>query len=127
MNPGKQNRQPKRAGVWDKVANAAMDAGAYRTAFPTIQSSGRSSKTPWSGTSSRTNSDSNLQDLFPALPTANNLSRRAEINSMLKKPSVNAWGESSTPNESDYSDSTDTSNRKKKGKKGKQVLFRVGL
>lgn len=126
MNPSNQRRQPKRAGVWDKVASAAMDVGAYRNAFPTIQQT----STPWSGTSSRTNSNTNLQDVFPALPTAStHTNRRAEINAMLRKPTSQAWGDtsssSSVVNESDYSD--DNNSKKKKGKKGKQVLFRVGL
>jgi hypothetical protein len=123
--------QNKKAGVWDKVASAAVDAGATRssTVFPPVQS-----KTPWSGTSTpRTASESDLQQLFPALPSAGP-SRRADINSMIKK-NTNAWGESAgvnnnntitTTTDSEYSD-IDTTNRKKKGKKGKQILFRVGL
>lgn len=122
----------KKAGVWDKVASAAVDAGAptirSSTVFPPIQS-----KTPWSGTSTpRTASESDLQQLFPALPYTGP-SRRADINSMIKKKNINAWGGESTASnataattDSESSD-LDTANRKKKGKKGKQILFRVGL
>lgn len=117
----------KKPGVWDKVASAAVDAGALHSTF-----SPKQSKTPWSGTSTpRTNSESDVQQLFPALPSsATSASRRADINAMLKKTNANAWGD--TANDSEYSDAntddTVTNNRKgKKGKKGKQVLFRVGL
>lgn len=117
--------QKKKAGVWDKVASAAVDAGAVRSTFPPVQS-----KTAWSGTTSPKNtSENDLQQLFPALPSAGS-SRRADINSMIKKSNRNAWGETSLINtDSEYSDNNneDSNNRKKKGKKGKQVLFRVGL
>lgn len=132
VNPAsKQKRQQaisnkKKPGVWDKVASAAIDAGAFNSVpFPPTQS-----KTPWSGTSTpRTNSDGSLQQLFPALPSAGP-SRRAELDNLLRKPNRNAWGESSmATSESEFSsdNNNDTVNRKKKGKKGKQVLFRVGL
>ncbi|KAF1800047.1 hypothetical protein V8B55DRAFT_1544003 [Mucor lusitanicus] len=126
----------KKPGVWDKVASAAMDAGGYSNSsssssipFPPIQS-----KTPWSGTSTpRTHSNSDLQQLFPALPSsAAGPSRRAELDNLLRKPNRNAWGESSSSMASESELSSDNTNnndtnRKKKGKKGKQVLFRVGL
>jgi hypothetical protein len=132
VNPAsKQKRQQaisnkKKPGVWDKVASAAIDAGAFNSVpFPPTQS-----KTPWSGTSTpRTNSDGDLQQLFPALPSAGP-SRRAELDNLLRKSNRNAWGESSVAtSESEFSsdNNNDTINRKKKGKKGKQVLFRVGL
>lgn len=81
------------------------------------------------------NSEQDLQQLFPALPTSAGPSRRADINAMIKKTHTNAWGESSSSavnTDSEYSEDNngmmDTANgRKKKGKKGKQVLFRVGL
>lgn len=140
VNPAsKQQRKQgitskKKPGVWDKVASAAMDAGGYSNSsssssipFPPIQS-----KTPWSGTSTpRVNSSSDLQQLFPALPSSAGPSRRAELDTLLRKSNRNAWGESSSSmaSESEFSDNTNTNdtNRKKKGKKGKQVLFRVGL
>lgn len=120
------NNLKKKAGVWDKVASAAVDAGAIRPSFPPIQS-----KTPWSGTSApKANTGNDIQQLFPALPSAGS-SRRADINSMIKKNNTNAWGDSapssSLNTDSEYSDNNDTNSRKKKGKKGKQVLFRVGL
>ncbi|KAI8328664.1 hypothetical protein BD560DRAFT_441782 [Blakeslea trispora] len=113
----------KKTGVWDKVASAAIDAGAvHNTArFAPLQS-----KTPWSGASSpRTVSDNDLQQLFPALPTASNASRRADIQNLLKKPNQTAWDSDSTQPLSEHEENNQ--NRKKKGKKGKQVLFRVGL
>ncbi|KAI7873291.1 uncharacterized protein EV154DRAFT_556287 [Mucor mucedo] len=127
--PTSQGRRPipgqkKKAGVWDKVASAAVDAGAVT---PPLHYGVQQTRTPWSGTTSQQSVD--LEPLFPALPTsAGPSSRRADINAMIKKNNTNAWGESSHNNalESDYFDE-DTSNRKKKGKKGKQVLFRVGL
>jgi len=139
VNPAsKQQRKQgtaskKKPGVWDKVASAAMDAGGYSSSssspFPPIQS-----KTPWSGTSTpRANSNSDLQQLFPALPSsAAGPSRRAELDNLLRKSNRNAWGggesTSSIASESELSsDNTNDTNRKKKGKKGKQVLFRVGL
>ncbi|GAA5811864.1 hypothetical protein MFLAVUS_005310 [Mucor flavus] len=116
--------QKKKAGVWDKVASAAVDAGAVRPTFPPLAQS----TTPWSGSSTpRNTSHNDLQQLFPALPTATS-SRRADINAMLNKSNVNAWGETSSTNTTETEDSdVNTANRKKKGKKGKQVLFRVGL
>lgn len=115
--------QKKKAGVWDKVASAAVDAGAVQPTFPPLAQS-----TPWSGSSTpRNTSHNDLQQLFPALPTATS-SRRADINAMLKKSNANAWGETSSTNTTETEDSdVNTTNRKKKGKKGKQVLFRVGL
>jgi hypothetical protein len=128
-NQTRRLQAKKKLGVWDKVASAAVDAGAIRSTFPPIQS-----KTPWSGTSTpRTNSESDLQQVFPALPSsASSASRRADFNSMLRKTNRNAWGETSA-NDSEYSDAntddTNASNNRKgkKGKKGKQILFRVGL
>ncbi|CEP12757.1 hypothetical protein [Parasitella parasitica] len=135
VNPASKQQQrqrlsnKKKMGVWDKVASAAIDAGAiaHSVPFPPIQS-----KTPWSGTSTpRTNSDSDLQHLFPALPSAGP-SRRAELDQLLGKSNKTAWGggESSSmaaTSESEFSSDNDVVNRKKKGRKGKQVLFRVGL
>lgn len=122
-NGKRTTNQKKKAGVWDKVASAAVDAGGIQPTFPSLPSS----NTPWSGSSTpRNTSQNDLQQLFPALPTATS-SRRADINAMLKKSNVNAWGETSaTTTETEDSD-VNTVNRKKKGKKGKQVLFRVGL
>lgn len=117
----------KKAGVWDKVASAAVDAGAIRSPPPPslpIQSS-----TPWSGSTSSRQQPVESEHLFPALPSSSGSSRRADINAYLKKPNSNAWaGDNYSTNTTETEDSdTSTSNRKKKGKKGKQVLFRVGL
>lgn len=122
---GKRPGQKKKAGVWDKVASAAVDAGAVIPQQHLMQS-----KTPWSGTTQQPQGD--LQQLFPALPSsAGPSSRRADIQSMIKKNNTNAWGDSTSNLESEYSDNNEdtnnNNNRKKKGKKGKQVLFRVGL
>ncbi|KAI8647073.1 hypothetical protein BD408DRAFT_409156 [Parasitella parasitica] len=136
VNPAPRQQQQRQAlsskkkqGVWDKVAHAASDAGAFThsTPFPPMQS-----KTAWSGTSTpRTKSDSDLQQLFPALPAAGP-SRRAELDQLLGKSNKTAWGggESSpiaATSESEFLSDNDAVNRKKKGRKGKQVLFRVGL
>ncbi|KAI7901161.1 uncharacterized protein BX663DRAFT_553400 [Cokeromyces recurvatus] len=124
-----QQKRKNNPGYWDKVASAAINASSS-------SSSRTYHSTPWSGaSSSRTNSENDLQALFPALPSsAASSSRRVAINSMIRRTNnTNAWGGepssiSNNPNDSELSDNNDTiNNRKKKGKKGKQVLFRVGL
>ncbi|KAG1451911.1 hypothetical protein G6F56_007962 [Rhizopus delemar] len=112
INPKKP--KPVR-GTWDKVALAAQDAGGFAI-----------NKTPWSS-NSRTSSESDLQSLFPALPTSDaHTSRRADISSMIKRNEERyTWGESSSS--AANTDAEDNENRQRKKKKGKQVLFRVGL
>lgn len=97
------------------MALAAQDAGGFAI-----------NKTPWSS-NSRTSSESDLQSLFPALPTSDaHTSRRADISSMIKRNEERyTWGESSSS--AANTDAEDNENRQRKKKKGKQVLFRVGL
>ncbi|PHZ11981.1 uncharacterized protein RHIMIDRAFT_251791 [Rhizopus microsporus ATCC 52813] len=126
VNPRKPKVSNK--GVWGKVALAARDAGA----FPPLPTTRLTQPSPWSSSaaSSRTGSEQNLQDLFPALPTSStHSSRRADINAMLRKKNDNRW--SNEPYSSTLSTDTDSQDesdsKQKKKKKGKQVLFRVGL
>lgn len=126
VNPRKPKVSNK--GVWGKVALAARDAGA----FPPLPTTRLTQPSPWSSSaaSSRTGSEQNLQDLFPALPTSStHSSRRADINAMLRKKNDNRW--SNEPYSSALSTDTDSQDesdsKQKKKKKGKQVLFRVGL
>ncbi|KAF7725821.1 hypothetical protein EC973_009244 [Apophysomyces ossiformis] len=143
-----------RAGVWDRVASAAVDAS--KTASP--RSSPHSSrpntpplttthlpasKTAWAGGSGSgshltadtfpalSSSSSNAAQHFPSLPTTSRPSFRGR-GRPLTNTQNNPWdrsqglsgGEPPSPGEETE---LPTESKKKKGKKNKQVLFRVGL
>ncbi|KAI8332035.1 hypothetical protein BC941DRAFT_437306 [Chlamydoabsidia padenii] len=151
---GTRTTSKSKAGVWDRVANAAAH-GAPATSsrghsprgspvssrpsspmsFPTPQVN--RTKTAWAGTSSSSPQPPIKDDFpemvtqqFPSLPSSGT-SRRTHptvLNMRRNNNNGSAWSPSNDYDSSEYIDTDPVVvDKKKKGKKGKQVLFRVGL